>query len=91
MFLRRSTRTLKPKVAWEANSAHSIALNTRIIKRTSKRAQKNVSKSVALDPLLKIIKSDKNAPFNGERDIRLLIVMWKVKGAPSVALDLKIT
>ena len=91
MSLRRSTRTSKPKVAWEANSAHSTALNIRITMRTSERAQKNASKSVALDPLLEIIESDKNAPFNGERDIRLPIVMWKVKGAPSAALDPKIT
>ena len=75
MSLRRSTRTLKPKVAQKVNNAPFIALETRTIKRTSKRAQKNASKSVTLNPLLEIIRSDKNAPFNGKRDIRLFIII----------------
>ena len=91
MSLRRSTRALKPKVAWEAKDTPSIASHIKISARNPQTVQKNAFKSVALDPVSETVELNENAPFNGKKDLRPLIVTWEAKEAPSVAYDLKIT
>jgi hypothetical protein len=90
MSLRRSTRVLKPQVAWEAKHVSSTALHTKITAGNPQTSQKNAFNSVALGPLPEIVESNDNALFNGERDLRTPTATWEGKGAPSAASDPKI-
>ena len=90
MNLRRSKRTLKPKVLWEERATFFIAFNTKFIEKTAKLKQKTAPKPSVNSPILETIKINDNDIFKHLYRIELSVTRWEQKGAPSTALDFKI-
>ena len=85
MILRRSQRTVVPKVLWKAKEAPSIGSHTKITKKASQIVEKTASKSVTIGSVPRAVEFDKNALSVP------IITTLEVKEAPSAASDPKIT
>jgi hypothetical protein len=91
MILRRSKRTPVLTTRWEEKDAPSTAYGSKIIKKTAQTAQKTALKPLTVDSLPKPIELDKNYSPEQSKHTVLPETGWEQEGAPSAALDPKIT